>query len=238
MIGYIHSFESLAAVDGDGVRFAVFLSGCPLRCIYCHNPDTWQRGGEAYTPEALVKKVRRYKPYFKSHGGVTFTGGEPMLQGAFIADCVPLLQEAGIPYVIDTSGAVPLGDTEKYILSNAQGVLLDLKFPNDASYRKHTGVSIENTLKTLAYLDGIGAPVTVKTVVIPGINDREEMLSEYLSLIRETTCVRAYELLPFHTMGFFKYESLGIPNPLKDTPSLSHQRCDELQAFINQRLHK
>lgn len=238
MIGYIHSFESLAAVDGEGVRFAVFFSGCPLRCVFCHNPDTWERGGEEYTPEALIRKISRYKPYFKARGGVTFTGGEPMLQSAFIAACVPLLKKENIPYVIDTSGAVPPWDFEKYVLKNAQSVLLDLKFPSDALYRKYTGMGMENTLKTLAFLEENSIPTTVKTVVVPSINDTEETLLKYLSYIKNVKCVTDYELLPFHTMGFFKYERLGVENPLKNTPPLSRERCDELQEFVNRNLHK
>ena len=234
MTAYIHSFESLAAVDGDGVRFAVFFSGCPLRCVYCHNPDTWKRGGEEYTAERLVKKISRYKPYFKTHGGVTFTGGEPMLWAAFIAECVPLLREAGIPYVIDTSGAVSLSENEKYVLRNAQRVLLDLKFPTDEEYIKYTGVGIENSLKTLSFLDESSVPTTVKTVVVPGINDSEEKIGEYLSHLKGVRCVDAYELLPFHTMGFFKYELLGIENPLASTPALPKEKCLAFQRIIDE----
>ena len=233
MIGYIHSFESLAAVDGEGVRFAVFFSGCPLRCVFCHNPDTWEKGGEEYTPEALVRKIARYKPYFKKKGGVTFSGGEPLLQSAFIAACIPLLKKEGIPYVVDTSGAVPLGENEKTVLKNAQEVLLDLKFPNDALYRKYTGVGMENTLKTLDFLEENAIPTTLRTVILPGINDTEEEIIAYLPHVKGKSCVKKYELLPFHTMGFYKYEKLGVPNPLCHTPALAREACDALQAFLN-----
>ncbi len=232
MIGYIHSFESLAAVDGEGVRFAVFFSGCPLRCVFCHNPDTWKQGGEEYTPEALVSKLSRYKPYFKKRGGVTFTGGEPLLQSAFIAACVPLLHEKGIPYAVDTSGAVPLGESEKFVLKNASEVLLDLKFSSDALYKKHTGAGIENTLRTLDFLNENAIPTLLRTVVVPGINDTEEAILSYLSLIEGKNCIKKYELLPFHTMGFFKYEKLGIENPLAQTPALSRERCEALAQAL------
>lgn len=238
MIGYIHSFESLAAVDGEGVRFAVFFSGCPLRCVFCHNPDTWERGGEEYTPEALVRKIARYKPYFKEKGGVTFSGGEPMLQSAFIAECIPLLKEKNIPYVVDTSGAVPLGENEKTVFKNAQEVLLDLKFPSDALYRKYTGVGMENTLKTLDFLEENAIPTIVRTVVVPGINDTKEALASYLPHVKGKSCVKKYELLPFHTMGFYKYEKLGARNPLAHTPALSHEACDTLQVFLDGEMNK
>ncbi len=238
MIGYIHSFESLAAVDGEGVRFAVFFSGCPLRCVFCHNPDTWERGGEEYPPEALVQKIARYKPYFKGKGGVTFSGGEPMLQSAFIAECILLLKEKNIPYVVDTSGAVPLGENEKTVLKNAQEVLLDLKFPSDALYRKYTGVGMENTLKTLDFLEENAIPTIVRTVVVPGINDTKEELAPYLPHVKGKSCVKKYELLPFHTMGFYKYEKLGARNPLAHTSALSHEACDALQAFLDGKLGK
>ena len=238
MIGYIHSFESLAAVDGEGVRFAVFFSGCPLRCVFCHNPDTWEGKGEAYTPEALVQKVSRYKPYFKERGGVTFSGGEPLLQSAFLCATIPLLQEKGIPYVVDTSGAVPLGETEKTVLKNASEVLLDLKFSSDALYLKHTGRGIENTLKVLDFLERYAVPTTVRTVVIPGINDSEKEIVRYLPHLKGKSCVKKYELLPFHTMGFYKYERLGVVNPLSETPALSHAACATLQAFVDAEMKK
>ena len=237
MIGYIHSFESLAAVDGEGVRFAVFFSGCPLRCVFCHNPDTWKQGGEEYTPEALVKKLSRYKPYFKERGGVTFTGGEPLLQSAFIAACVPLLKEKGIPYAVDTSGAVPLGENEIFVLKNAAEVLLDLKFSSDALYKRYTGVGIENTLKTLDLLEENRIPTLLRTVVIPDINDTEEPILSYLPLVKGKRCIKKYELLPFHTMGFFKYERLGIENPLANTPALSRERCDALEKILFEQLN-
>ena len=232
MIGYIHSFESLAAVDGEGVRFAVFFSGCPLRCVFCHNPDTWKTGGEEYTPEALVKKLARYKPYFKARGGVTFTGGEPLLQSAFIAACVPLLKEKGIPYAVDTSGAVPLGENEKFVLKNADEVLLDLKFSSDELYKRYTGASIENTLKALEFLNENAIPTLLRTVVVPGINDKEDDILSYLPLIKGKSCIKKYELLPFHTMGFFKYEKLGIKFPFESFPEPTSDGIRRLEELL------
>ncbi len=237
MKAYVHSYESLAGVDGDGLRYAVFLSGCPLRCAFCHNPDTWKMGaGQEITAEELVKKVTRYTPYFKNGGGVTFSGGEPLLQADFIAKCAPLLEKAGISYIVDTSGAVALTDGVKRALLGAEGVLLDIKFPSDEEYLRYTGVDFSKTRAVFDYLEKNGKPVTLRTVIIPGINDTEEKIKEYASLISPYTCVKKYELLPFHTMGFFKYENLGEENKLKDTPAMSRARTDELQKILNETL--
>ncbi len=240
MKGYIHSFESLAALDGGGLRFAVFLAGCPLRCAYCHNPDMWSRSGARIemTPEELVKKALRYKPYFKKDGGITFIGGEPLLQAEFIARTVPLLESAGISYVIDTSGASELTESVKYVLSNAQKVLLDLKFWDDESYLEYTGDSMKKVLKTLDFLESVGKNTVIRTVVVPDINDSEEMLEKYLPYIQNKKCVEKYELLAFHTMGFFKYEGLGIKNPFADKKVLDKEKKEKLQVFVNKKLKK
>ncbi|MBQ9783601.1 MAG: radical SAM protein [Clostridia bacterium] len=234
MKGIIHSFESLAAVDGEGLRYAVFLAGCPLRCVYCHNPDTWELGrGTDMEPEALARKIGRYKPYFGESGGVTFSGGEPLVQAEFLREMMPLLAEQGIGYVLDTSGEVVLTETVRAVLSGAQGVLLDLKFWDEESYRRYTGIGMSRVLETLRYLDSIGKPTRIRTVIVPGINDREEILDRYLTHLQGVSCVERYELLGFHTMGFFKYEKLGIQNPLADTKALDPQVKERLQAHVN-----
>ena len=236
MRGRVHSFESMAAVDGEGLRCAVFLAGCPLRCVFCHNPDTWcGGGGREYGAEEMVRKIARYKPYFGDRGGVTFSGGEPLLQAAWIREMIPLLRKEGIGYVLDTSGSVPLSETVKEVLAGAQEVLLDLKFPDEERYLRYTGQGIGRPLETLRYLNGAGVPTRIRTVIIPGINDREEILDQYLSLIKGMDCVTRYELLGFHTMGFFKYEKLGIPNPLADTSALSEERREKLQKYVNEK---
>lgn len=141
----IHSIESMAALDGEGIRYGVFFTGCPLRCVYCHNPDTWFGTGTEYTAEALAKKIKRYKPYFKNGGGVTFSGGEPLLNAEFINEISPLLKAEDIGYCLDTSGSVPLTDTVKACIDNADMVILDIKFYNEADY-KNTQAAILKTL--------------------------------------------------------------------------------------------
>lgn len=235
MHGIIHSYESLAALDGAGLRYSVFLAGCPLRCVCCHNPDTWEAAGETIEPIDLAKKIRRYKPYFKSGGGVTFSGGEPLLQAEFINETAAYLKEFGIGYALDTSGAIPLTGSVKKAVENADMVLLDLKFYSSESYKKYTGSDITNTLNMLDYLESLGKRTWLRTVIIPGINDKEEILDNYLKLIIGKKCIEKYELLAFHTMGFFKYEKLGITNPLKDTEPLEKEVKNVLQEYVNKK---
>lgn len=237
MKGYVHSFESLAAVDGDGLRYGVFLAGCPLRCVYCHNPDTWELGaGNEFEASELVKKIARYRSYFGERGGVTFSGGEPLLQAEWLCEVAKLLEKEGIGYVLDTSGGVPLSEAVKTLLSGAQGILLDLKFPDEESYRRYTGRGISETLAMLDYLESIGKETRIRIVVVPGINDSEEALERYLVHLRGKNCVSEVELLGFHTMGFHKYEALGIENRLSGTAALDPAKKDRLQAFVNQRM--
>ena len=236
MVGIIHSYESLAAVDGEGLRFCVFLAGCPLRCIYCHNPDTWDKNGKKVSAEELIQKLKRYRSYFGEKGGVTFSGGEPLQQAEFLVEMKELLLREKIGYVIDTSGSVLLTDSVKEVLSGSQEVLLDLKFWDDASYRSFTGGSIDNTLKTLDYLESINKPTVIRTVIVPGINDTEQALSRYFSMIKGKKFVKRYELLGFHTMGFFKYNNLGIDNPLKEIKSMDMERLKQLQLFVNKKV--
>ena len=236
MDGYIHSFESMAAVDGEGLRCAVFLSGCNLRCVYCHNPDTWTGKGKRTSPEELVGKISRYKPYFRDNGGVTFSGGEALLQADFIKETVLLLMEKGINYAIDTAGTVTLTESVKFVLKNAQTVILDLKFPDNDSYIKYTGHNIESVLSTLEFLEECGVPVIIRTVVVPGINDSEEEIEKYLRHIIGKKCIYKYEIMPFHTMGFFKYEELGVENPLEGVNALDISVKERLQNFVNSKL--
>lgn len=233
MKGYIHSFESMAGVDGEGLRFAVFLAGCPLRCAYCHNPDTWSSAGTEMTGQELVSKIARFKTYFGDRGGATFSGGEPLLQSKFLESMIPLLEKEGIGYIIDTSGAVPLTPSVQSVLRHSDEVLLDLKFWDEAAYLRYTGHSMKPVLQTLSFLEELSKPTVFRTVVVPGINDREDILRQYVSYVSRLHCVKRYELLPFHTMGFFKYEKLGIANPLKSTPALSEERLDQLQKYVD-----
>ncbi|HIY34457.1 MAG TPA: radical SAM protein [Candidatus Eubacterium faecigallinarum] len=228
----IHSFESMAALDGDGIRYAVFFTGCPLRCAYCHNPDTWHKSGNDWTTDALVKKIRRYKPYFKNGGGVTFSGGEPLLNADFIVEAGQLLREENINYAIDTSGSVPLTDSVKKALDGADLVILDLKFYNSDDYAKYTKGKFENFIAIGKYCSENGIRLWLRTVVVPNINDTEEHIIKYAEFSKQFK-FQKYELLAFHTMGFFKYDNLKIENPLKGTPALDKERLSQLQKILD-----
>lgn len=228
----IHSFESMAALDGDGIRYAVFFTGCPLRCAYCHNPDTWHKSGNDWTTDALVKKIRRYKPYFKNGGGVTFSGGEPLLNADFIVEAGQLLRKENINYAIDTSGSVPLTDSVKKALDGADLVILDLKFYNSDDYAKYTKGKFENFIAIGKYCSENGIRLWLRTVVVPNINDTEEHIIKYAEFSKQFK-FQKYELLAFHTMGFFKYDNLKIENPLKGTPALEKERLSQLQKILD-----
>lgn len=228
----IHSFESMAALDGDGIRYAVFLTGCPLRCVYCHNPDTWQTSGKLWESGELVKKIKRYKPYFKKGGGVTFSGGEPLLQAPFINEAGKLLKAEGINYALDTSGSAPLTEEIKRALLGADLVILDLKFYEKTSYEKYTGGSFENFIAVGKFCTENKIRLWLRTVIIPGINDNETDIEKYAEFAGRFAFEK-YELLAFHTMGFFKYEKLGLANPLEQTLPLSKERLDILQQQLN-----
>lgn len=227
----IHSFESLAAVDGEGIRFDIFFTGCPLRCAYCHNPDTWHKGKINMTAEEVFKKVRRYKPYFKNGGGITFSGGEPLLNASFINELAPMLKAEGIGYCIDTSGSVDLTDDVKMAIDNADMVILDIKFHNANDYYRYTKGDFFKFIEIAKYCTKIKKRLWLRTVVVPNINDSKADMEKYSSLVKDFEFER-YELLAFHTMGFFKYDELGIENPLKDTKALSRERLNELQEYL------
>lgn len=228
----IHSFESLAALDGEGLRYGVFFTGCPLRCAYCHNPDTWFKSGRDFTPEQLSNKIKRYKPYFKNGGGATFSGGEPLLHAAFINETAELLKQQGIGYCLDTSGSVALTDAVKKCIDGADMVILDVKFYDEDSYKRYTGGVFENFIHIGKYCSDTGKRLWLRTVVVPGINDSEEEIRKYAEFARQFSYEK-YELLAFHTMGFFKYENLKIDNPLKETKALSKERLQELQKIVD-----
>lgn len=231
----IHSFESMAALDGDGIRYAVFFTGCPLRCVYCHNPDTWHKAGNLWESSDLVNKIKRYKPYFIRGGGVTFSGGEPLLNAPFINECGMLLKAEGINYAVDTSGSVALTDEVKNALLGADLVILDLKFYDEADYDKYTKGRFENFVAIGKFCSENNVRLWLRTVIVPGINDSETSMDAYAGFAKQFTFEK-YELLAFHTMGFFKYENLGLENPLKNTSALAHQRLEGLQQYLNTKL--
>lgn len=228
----IHSFESLAALDGVGIRYDIFFTGCPLRCVYCHNPDTWYKSDIDMTAEEVFKKAKRFKPYFKNGGGVTFSGGEPLLNAKFINEIAPMLKREGIGYCLDTSGSVPLTDEVKTAIDHSDMVILDIKFYNENDYKKYTKGTFENFVNIGKYCTETNKNMWLRTVIVPNINDTKEHIEKYAEFVKQFEFEK-YELLGFHTMGFFKYDNLKIKNPLSNTKALDPQKLKELQEYLN-----
>ena len=221
MTGRIHSFESFGTVDGPGIRFVVFLQGCPLRCQYCHNPDTWGAGGTEYSVEEVVNRVVRYRNYFGETGGVTVTGGEPLLQIDFVTELFTALKAKGINTCVDTSGITFRADNQtvvekhKKLLEVADLFLLDIKHIDDEACKKLTGQSNQNTLAFAKFLSDNGKRMWIRQVLVPGITDDDGSLRRVRQFIDGLQTVEKVEVLPYHTLGLAKYEKLGIEYPLK-----------------------
>lgn len=232
ILGRIHSFQSLGTVDGPGVRFVVFMQGCPLRCHCCHNPDTWDKnGGKLFSPQQVVDKVLRYKEYFGDKGGITISGGEPLLQPQFLREVFKLSHENNINTCLDTSGFT-LNDNIKEVLSLTDRVLLDIKYTNDIDYKKFTGVSLNPVIEFLSYLEQVKVPVTIRQVIIPTINDTEENIEKLNSILKNYSCVDRVELLPFKKICQVKYDQMNIPFPFKDLASPKKEKLDYLNSLI------
>jgi len=231
----ISSFESFATLDGKGIRFAIFFQGCPLRCSYCHNPETWDINScsaQILTSEELLKKTLRFVPYFSRGGGVTLSGGEPLLQSDFLLEFAALLKKENIHITLDTSGGL-LNEKVEKLLDFCDEVMLDLKFHDEELHLKHTGVKLIKILNFLGAVNKKNIRTTLKTVIVPNINDTNEDIEKYVSIAKKHPCVHSYQLLGFHTLGTYKYEKLGLENPLKNTLPLKPEKLKELQAFLD-----
>ena len=232
MKGYVHSIQSMGTVDGPGVRAVLFLEGCPLRCAYCHNPDTWEcKESDLADANETAQKLLRLYPFIKN-GGVTFSGGEPCVQAEFLTEVAKPLGERGLHIALDTSGEIYNGAVER-LLSLVDLVLLDVKMTSREDYKKYTGGSLDRTMEFLSRLDKMGKDVWIRHVVVPNINDTPSDIGKLCSLIAPYKCVKKVELLPFKTLCLEKYRSLGIPFPLEGTPALSSEKLEELKCYIN-----
>lgn len=240
MTGRIHSFESFGTVDGPGIRFVVFLQGCPLRCQYCHNPDTWGAGGMEYSSEDVVNRAIRYKSYFGDKGGVTVTGGEPLLQIDFVIELFTLLKAKGIHTCVDTSGITFKADSSssvekhKKLLEVTDLFLLDIKHIDDGACKKLTGQSNENTLAFARFLSDNGKKMWIRQVLVPDITDDEEDLKRTRAFIDTLKTVEKVEVLPYHSMGVVKYEKLGLEYPLKDVQAPSKESVEKAKRILRE----
>ena len=232
MIGKVHSIQSLGTVDGPGVRFVAFLQGCPLRCGCCHNPDTWDlSGGTDYTPEELVKKAIRFKEYFGTKGGITISGGEPLLQTEFVKEVFTLCRSEGINTCLDTSGCI-LNDQIKEMLAVCDRVLLDIKYTNQADYLKFVGCEYDKVLEFLEYLESRKLPTTLRQVIIPTLTDDEENVKKLKSIAYAHKCVDKVELLPFRKICQTKYDGLKIPFRFRDLPEPQFEVLEKLNSLL------
>ena len=224
----VDSIETFGLVDGPGIRTVVFLNGCNLRCKFCHNPETWNIKEKTYTVNDIVNRVLRSKPYFKNNGGVTFSGGEPLLQIEFLEEVCSKLKDNGVHIAIDTAG-VGLGDYKK-ILSKVDLVLLDIKAINKDGFINITQRDFfDRFMEFVKQLNESGKEVWIRQVIIPGINDNVEYIKDLSQFIKENILnVSRVDFLPYHKMGLEKYEKLGIVSPYNDIDNMDKDKCDML----------
>jgi len=232
--GRIHSIETFGTVDGPGVRFVAFIQGCPMRCAFCHNPDTWDAGAPVkftLTAEQLMEKVLRYRDYIKS-GGVTLSGGEPLVQAVFVREFFALCRQNGIHTALDTSGAI-FTDEARSVLEVTDLVMLDIKTLDDSLHRDYTGLPRTNNAAFLEYLEQRGIPTWVRHVLVPGITDLPERLDALAAYLRGFSVIQKVELLPYHTLGVYKYAQMGIPYRLEGVPDLGEEALEKAkQHFV------
>lgn len=231
--GYINSIETLGLVDGEGIRVVVFLQGCPLRCLFCHNPETWFKGKKKSYSNEIVDVVRKYRSFIELGGGVTFSGGEPLYQSEFLLDMLELSKKAGINTCIDTSGTGYAKEYLDAILKHTDLVILDIKAIDDINYKKITGKTMDEFNYFKEKLKEHNTRLWLRQVIVPGINDTKEYILKLKEYITDFKNVEKVELLPYHTMGISKYEKLGIEYRLKDTEPMDKGKIKELQALLD-----
>lgn len=237
--GYVHSLESFGSADGPGVRYVIFLSGCAMRCQFCHNPDTWNMmEGKEYAADQLLKTALRYKSYWGDKGGITVSGGEPLLQMDFLTELFKKAKEAGIHTTLDTSGN-PYTEKEPWhekwleLMKYTDLVLLDLKQIDEQEHRKLTGQTNENILAMASQLSAMKKPVWIRHVLVPGGSDRDDYLQRLAAFIQTLENVERVEVLPYHTLGTFKWEKLGLPYPLEGVRPPEKERIENARRILN-----
>lgn len=233
MEGRVHSFQSLGTLDGPGVRFVVFLQGCNLRCGCCHNPDTWDcTAGALYSAEQVLQRVIRYREYFKDNGGITVSGGEPLLQAEFVEELFRLCKKEGIHTCLDTSGSI-MNDAVAALLQVTDRVLLDIKYTDEESYESFVGCKMAKVLDFLAYLNEKAIPVTLRQVIIPTLNDKEENILSLKAIGKAHACVDKIELLPFKKICQVKYDNMGKDFPFAHIPEPTRETMAALEELLN-----
>ena len=238
MKGYIHQLESFGSVDGPGIRFIIFFAGCPLRCKYCHNPDTWDMmKGKQYTADELLDEAITCREYWGTKGGITVSGGEPLAQIDFLLELFTNAKERGINTCIDTAGGPFTREGEwfekfKQLMNVTDVLLMDIKHINEEEHIKLTGHTGKNIIEMFRYLDEINKPVWIRHVLVPGITDNDEYLIQTRDFIRTLGNVQRVEVLPYHGLGAMKYKDLGIDYVLKDTNSPTAERVQNAREIL------
>ena len=240
--GFVHSVESFGSVDGPGIRFLIFLQGCPMRCQFCHNPDSWKTGiGEERTADELLDQAERFRAYWGDNGGITVSGGEALLQIDFLLELFEKAKQRGIGTCLDTSAQlftrkVPFFEKFERLMELTDTVLLDIKHIDDEEHRKLTRHSNANILDCARYLSEIDKPVWIRHVLIPGITDKDEYLVRLRDFLSTLHNIERIEVLPYHTLGVYKYEKLGIDYPLKDVLPPAAERVANANDILQQAL--
>jgi len=233
MTGYIHSIFSGGMADGPGIRCVIFLSGCPLRCLYCHNPDSWGKPrGKKWTVEEIVDEVLKYRSFYKfSGGGVTFSGGEPLMQPEFLAEALKACRARGIHTAVDTSGFAN-AEAVREVLKHTDLLLLDIKSYNPRVYKKVTGVSIDKTLEFLQISQEMRVPTWIRYVLVPGLTDGFADMRNLAEFLRGFDNIEKIEVLPFHKQGEYKWKTHNVPYELADTGPPSKELLDAAKEIL------
>lgn len=232
MRGQVHSVQSLSTVDGPGVRAVVFLNGCRMRCVYCHNPDTWDvHGGTSREAAEVFAQIKRFQPYFGEKGGLTVSGGEPLLQADFVRELFTLCKERGIHTCLDTAGSVG-GSAVESLLAVCDLCLLDIKFTDPESYRRYTSGDLAATLAFLRLTREKNIPVITRHVIVPGLTDTPDYIASIKALLADYPNVQRCDLLPFRKLCADKYRQLHIPFPLENTSEASDSAIAALTALL------
>ncbi len=244
MTGYIHSKESFGTVDGPGIRYVLFLQGCPMRCLYCHNPDTWEVSKtQPITTEEILQEFNKNRSFY-SKGGITVTGGEPLLQVDFVAELFKKAKEQGIHTCIDTSGVTYNPDNAAYmkklqeVMKYTDLVMLDIKHIDPESHKKLTSKDNKNILNFAKYLESKNIPLWIRHVVVEGYTDKKEDLIKLGEFIGSLKNLKALDVIPYHNMGEGKYKELGIEYPLKGLAPLTTEKAVEAKGFILEGIKK
>lgn len=234
VLGRIHSFESFGTVDGPGIRYVIFMQGCPLKCKYCHNRDTWDfSGGEEYSVDEVIDRIKRCKSYIDaSGGGVTVSGGEPLLQPQFLIELFKRLKELNISTALDTAGSLKINEKIEELLKYTDLVILDIKHINNKKSIELTGVPNENNINFAKYLSEKNIPMWIRQVLVPGYTDDKEDLLNLKKFIISLKTVKKVEILPYHDLGKFKWENLGEKYPLADVKPPVAKEIDRAKELL------